>query len=132
MLNKAQVVAMLALGVLFQAGTAQDPENSGRGADSAAIRKLSSEFTEALGKGDAKAVAGYWTKEGEYIGHDGTTLRGQAAMEEAYAKFFKATTQPKVEMNIDSIRFVSQDTAIEEGHAKAERASLPTSNRYSI
>src|SRR5258707_8511514 len=47
------------------AALAQEPDNPQRGPDDAAIRKVSREFTEALGKGDVKAVAGYWTEQGE-------------------------------------------------------------------
>ena len=103
-------------------------------ADEEAIRKLSSEFAQALGEGDAKAVAAFWTEQGEYMGGDGTSLRGRTAIEEAYAKFFKKAGQAKVETTIDSIRFVSQDTAIEEGFAKTQKgkAELLTSSRYSI
>jgi uncharacterized protein (TIGR02246 family) len=119
---------------LARAKASDDVSDSKRKADEAAIRKLSSDFSHALEQGDAKAVAGFWTDEGEYIGNDGSTLRGRAAIEDAYGKFLQKTGQVKVEMNIDSIRFVSQDSAIEEGYAKAQKgnSALPASSRYSI
>src|SRR5262249_40597921 len=62
--------------------------DSKRVADDAAIRKASADFVKAVEAGDAKAVGGSWTEEGEYIGDDGTTIRGRAAIEAAYAKAF--------------------------------------------
>jgi len=111
-----------------------DAGDTTRKADEEAIRKVSGAFGDALTKGDAKAVAEYWTTEGEYVGHAGNTLRGRASIEKAYAKFFKEARQAKVEMTIDSIRFLSQDTALEEGHAQTQKGkdSSPTSSRYSI
>ena len=116
------------------AALAQEPDNPQRGPDDAAIRKVSSEFTEALGKGDAKAVAGYWTEQGEYIADAGTTIRGRAAIEKAYAKTFEKAPHLKVDVQIDSIRFISQDNAIEEGHARVQKgeAALPAASRYSV
>src|SRR5262245_37919759 len=44
-------------------------------ADEEAIRAQSLGFSQALEKGDAKALVGYWTEEGEYTSEDGTTIR---------------------------------------------------------
>src|SRR5689334_8618240 len=97
---------------------AEEPK---RKADEDAIRKASAELTRALEKGDAKAVAALWTEEGEYVGDDGTTVRGRAALEAAYKKLFGKSAHIKVETTIDSIRFVSRDSAIEEGVARVRK-----------
>src|SRR5262249_15918540 len=110
----------------------KDDANVKHKADEEAIRKVSGEFSRTLGAGDAKAVAGFWTEEGEYINHEGTNLHGKPALEEAYAKFLKNAPQAKVEMSIDSIRFVGNDTAIEEGNAKIEKDGNTRTGRYSI
>src|SRR5262249_11412790 len=60
-----------------QAGTA----NAGDPADVAAIKNTTQAFIKSLASGDAKAVAAYWTENGEYQVDDGTTLRGRAAIE---------------------------------------------------
>ena len=102
--------------------------------DEEAIRKGSADFIKLVEKGDAKAVAAAWTEDGEYIDDDGTTLRGRAAIEAAYAKAFAKKKNTKVEITIESIRFPSKDTAIEEGYAKSYRgdADHPTCSRYSV
>jgi uncharacterized protein (TIGR02246 family) len=110
---------------------AKDPK---RADDEAAIRKASADFIKLLERGDAKAVAASWTEEGEYIGDDGTTIRGRAAIEAAYSKAFAKKKNPKVEITIESIRFPSKDTAVEEGYAKIYKADAdhPTTARYSV
>jgi uncharacterized protein (TIGR02246 family) len=105
-----------------------------RPADEDAIRKSSADFVKAMEKGDAKAVAAFWTEQGEYIGDDGTTIRGRKAIEAAYEKTFGKVKKLKLDITVESIRFPSKDTAIEEGYAKAFKggAEQPTTSRYSV
>jgi uncharacterized protein (TIGR02246 family) len=109
-------------------------EATSRAGDEAAIRKTTADFIKAVEKGDAKAVAAAWTKDGEYIDDDGTTIRGRANIQAAYAKAFAKNKKLKVEVTIESIRFPSKDTAIEEGYAKryGDNAEQPTASRYSV
>jgi uncharacterized protein (TIGR02246 family) len=111
-----------------------DSKESRRPDDEAAIRKTTAEFIKLVEKGDAKAVAASWTEDGEYINDDGTTIRGRAAIEDAYAKAFAKKKNPKLEITIESIRFPSKDTAIEEGYARTYRdgSDNPTASRYSV
>jgi len=110
------------------------PKETKRAADEAAIRKATADFIKVVEQGDAKAVAAAWTTDGEYIDDDGTTIRGRAAIEKAYAEAFAKNKRVKLEVTIESIRFPSKDTAIEEGYAKSYRANSehPTASRYSV
>jgi uncharacterized protein (TIGR02246 family) len=110
------------------------PRETTRAADEAAIRKATADFIKTVEKGDAKAVAAAWTEEGEYLGEDGTTIRGRAAIEAAYARAFAKNKQVKVEFTVESIRFPSKDAAIEEGYAKSyhRKSDQPTASRYSV
>jgi len=105
-----------------------------RAEDEAAVRKATADFIKVVEKGDAKAVAASWTEAGEYIDDGGTTLRGRAAIEASYAKAFAKKKNVKVEITIESIRFPSKDTAIEEGYAKSYKGNSehPTTSRYSV
>ncbi len=107
---------------------------SQRPEDEAAVRQATADFVKAFEKGDAKAVADSWTEAGEYIDEDGTTLRGRAAIADAYSKAFAKKKKLKLEVTVDSIRFPSKDTAIEEGYAKTYKgdSEQPTSARYSV
>jgi len=71
-----------------------DSEKPKRAADDAAVRNATADLAQAVEKGDAKSVAASWTEEGEYIGEDGTTLRGRAAIEAAYAKQTHSAMEP--------------------------------------
>jgi uncharacterized protein (TIGR02246 family) len=105
-----------------------------RAEDEAAIRKATADFIKLVEKGDAKALAAAWTEQGEYINDDGATIRGRAAIEAAYAKEFAKLKNLKIEITIESIRFPSNDSAIEEGYAKAYKGNSeqPTSSRYTV
>jgi uncharacterized protein (TIGR02246 family) len=113
---------------------ADNPPEPKRADDEKAIRQATADFITLVEKGDAMGVAASWTEEGEYIGDDGTTLRGRAAIEQAYARAFAKKKNTKVEFKIESIRFPSKDTAIEEGYAKSYKGGSenPTTSRYSV
>jgi uncharacterized protein (TIGR02246 family) len=111
-----------------------EPGEKKRPDDDAAIRKATADFVKLVEKGDPKGVAAAWTEDGEYISGDGTTIRGRADLEAAYAKSFAKNKNLKVDMTVESIRFPSKDTAIEEGYAKSynRNADSPTTSRYSV
>ena len=116
-------VAAAGIAVVFMSGLnlAQDgaakthATASARPEDENAIKEASMGLARALEKGDAKAVAAFWTEEGEYASEDHEAIRGRNAIEAAYAKFFSTRPTVKVEGSCDSIRFLGKDTAIEEG-----------------
>jgi uncharacterized protein (TIGR02246 family) len=89
-----------------------------RPADREGVRKALDALCAAFQKGDAKAVAALWTAEGEYVGDDGTTVRGHAALEKDYAAFFTKNPDNKLEVEVETLRFPSKDTAVVEGHFK--------------
>jgi uncharacterized protein (TIGR02246 family) len=113
---------------------AKPGEEDTRQADRAAIRKASDAFLKAFTNGDARAVAASWTPEGEFIAGDGSTLRGRAAIEKAYGEFFAKNPRPEAETEIQSLRFVSRDTAAEEGFFKVRlgKNEAKTTSRYSV
>ena len=134
------LLAMLAVGWLRSRSTLADPpkaaaaEDPRRKAEEKAIRKQSAAFVHAFEQGDTKTLAELWTEEGEYIDDDGTTLHGRSAITDAYNKLFTENPKRKLEVNLESIRFVSRDSAIEEGVAKVIKGDKdkPTFSRYSI
>jgi uncharacterized protein (TIGR02246 family) len=90
--------------------------------DRDAVRQALDSFVAAFRKGDAKAVAASFTAEGEYVGDDGVTIRGRAALEKDYAEFFAKNPGNGLEVEVDSIRFPSRDSAVVEGHFKLRTA----------
>ena len=96
--------------------------------DQGAVRKALDGFVAAFRQGDAKAVAAHWTAEGEYTSDDGTTFRGRPALEKAYADAFAKSPGNKLEVEVDTVRFPSRDTAVVEGHFKLRKAK--TGDQY--
>jgi uncharacterized protein (TIGR02246 family) len=137
------IMAMAVLGMMPRLAAGDKPvalanantskPDSARADDDAAIRKATADFIKAVEKGDANDVASFWTQDGEYISDDGMPIRGRSAIEGAYAQVFAKKKNTKVEISIDSIRFLSKDTAIEEGVAKSYKgdSEQPTTSRYS-
>ncbi|QDV15084.1 SnoaL-like domain protein [Rosistilla oblonga] len=118
------VVAMLGA-IHSTAGFAQQPAIAPTGQKSAApptpseaaIRAESEAFVAAFNKADAKAIAAFWTEEGEYIDASGRQMVGREAIEQDYSEFFAANPNVKIQIAIDSLRFLSDSIAIEDGRA---------------
>jgi len=100
--------------------------------DRAAILKSARDFEAAFAKGDAKAVAALYTENAEARDAAGRTFVGRAAIEKAYADFFKANTGVKTEVLVKSVRFPAKDMAVEEGLLRQSRGpkDLPATTAY--
>lgn len=81
-----------------------------------AIRKGSDSFTEAFNKHDAKAIALMWTTDGEYSDEFGNVFSGRENIQKTYSEFFESNPQAKISITIDSLRMLSDNSAIESGH----------------
>jgi uncharacterized protein (TIGR02246 family) len=90
-------------------------------------------FLKAFESGEAERVASFWTADGELIDYDGRAYRGRAAVAKAYLELFETKEERHAEIERESLRFLSKETAIEEGYFKVRVArGEPTSNRYSV
>jgi uncharacterized protein (TIGR02246 family) len=102
-----------------------------RPADRAAIREALKSFVAAFEKGDAAAAAGHMTAGAELMAPDGTTEHGREAIQKAYAEHFAKYPKHKVTVESDSLRFLSRDTALEEGNMTVSRGNEDPGNfRY--
>jgi uncharacterized protein (TIGR02246 family) len=111
------LIAVLAIGYYVAAGKmlagadepkAGDKETLGKG-------KRAQEFIAAFNKGDAKAVAAFWTADANYVDQSGREYRGRAAIEKLYEKSFAARKGAKLAIVPTSVRLLGDDVAIEEG-----------------
>lgn len=108
--------------ILTSVAAEQVPKADDRQPDQAAIRSAIEGFTAAFRKNDAKVLAASWAADGEYVSGDGTTIRGRPALEKAYADFFAKNPGNMLEVEVQSVRFPSRDTAVVEGHFKLRKA----------
>lgn len=101
-------------------------------ADEIAIRQTDASFVKAYQKGDATAVAAHFTPDAEYVDELGNLFRGREAIEESLTEFFTEHSGCKLEMTVETIRFLSPDVAVEDGRTLAihKEISTPITSRY--
>jgi uncharacterized protein (TIGR02246 family) len=88
-------------------------------ADEAAIRKADEAYVTAFNKHDAKALADAWSPEAVYLSRvTGDEVVGRAAIAEQFTALFKDQPEVKLDLNVESIQFVSPNVAVEHGIAK--------------
>jgi uncharacterized protein (TIGR02246 family) len=104
---------------------AAQPPAKAEGAE-AGIKAITAEYAKAFNAGDAKAAAGLWTTEGEYIGADGEVHSGRAAIEKGLAEFFKANPKATVEIEVENVRIIGRGTASCEGVVKLKAPGTDT------
>jgi len=90
-------------------------------ADQAAIEGVLQSLTKAIAARDAKLLAANWTAEGEFENAAGLVLSGREALESGFAELFARTPEASAEIRSATLRFVSPDTAIGEGHVTVRR-----------
>jgi len=102
--------------------------------DKAALAKNAEAFIQAFDKGDAKAVAAFWTPDGDYTDQTGKHLKGREAIEKAFQAHFDEHKGLKLRIDSHSLRFVTPDVAIEDGTTAVLPADggAPSRARYSI
>lgn len=105
----------------------------GNAADEKAIRATADEFVKAFNSGDAKTIGAEWSTDAKYTDESGHQFIGRDVIEKEYAELFKEHPGANITVNIDSIRFLGPDIALETGIAKVK---LPkgdaTASRYNV
>ncbi len=97
-----------------------------------AIRLTGETYVKAFNQANSKAVAEHYTPDAEFIDDRGAALQGRTAIEESLKAFFAENPEPKLELKIDSIRFVGPGVAIEDGLTlvSSKKTPEPISTRY--
>ncbi len=99
-----------------------------------AIAKNGEAFIEAFHKGDAAALASFWTEDGDYTDQTGKHLKGREAIQKAFEGLFADHKGLKLRINSDKLRFVTPDVAIEDGSTEVipPDGGPPSRARYTI
>ncbi|WP_442508586.1 YybH family protein [Novipirellula sp. SH528] len=86
--------------------------------DRALIEKNVASYVAAFNAKDAKALAAHWSPEGVYVDRiTGEQMTGRDSIEESYAKSLSVMKDSQLEVQVESIDFVSPNVAIENGTA---------------
>jgi uncharacterized protein (TIGR02246 family) len=107
---------------------AQDPKEAAparpRGAsvserpdDAQAIEALVASFTKAFNAGDAEAIAATFTSGALVVDEEGARTEGRVAIRDQFAASFKDHPGNTIAIEVNSLRFLGPETALEEGRA---------------
>jgi uncharacterized protein (TIGR02246 family) len=96
-------------------------------ADESAIRAAAKSYVEAYNRGDAKAVAGHWAENADWVNPDGDRVRGRQAIEEQMQAMFDDQAGGKIEVGEVKVRLLSAEVALEEGVARVAKPGEATS-----
>ncbi len=84
-------------------------------ADREAILGTAEAFVKAYAGRDAAAIAALFAPEAEYVDEEGTEFRGRDEIELTLKAFFEKYPKAGLAMEIESLRFVTPELAIEDG-----------------
>ena len=88
-------------------------------ADEAAIRKMVDSYIEAFNRHDAESLANHWSPDAVYLNRTtGEEVVGRSAIAEQFKALLKDQPKLKVEVNVESIQFISPTVAVEHGKTK--------------
>lgn len=94
--------------------------------DEKAIRQASASFVAAFNKHDAAALAALWAEDGVSVDPDtGERVSGRKAIEATLKKSFADGDKSELQVQIESVRIISPDAAIEEGTSTLVRPGQP-------
>lgn len=96
-------------------------------ADDAAIRAQAENYAKAFQQKDSQALANFWSEDGAFTDSDGKRYQGRASIQNYFKNLFAGGGGGALAIHIDSLRFPTEDAAIEVGSASN---SLGSSSRY--
>jgi len=100
----------------------------------AGLKKAATDFVEAFNKKDAAAVAALFTDNGEITDLNASEITsGRADIQGRYEALFAAPKAPRIAIEVDSVRMVGKDLAIEDGTVHSTppgEDAVPTSMNY--
>ena len=96
------------------------------------IRSSAQAFVDAFNDHDADALGQLFTEEGEYVSEENERFLGRDAIVKEYTKFFAAMPDVNMLVAIESIRFLNDHTAIEDGVTRLDPMppGAPAASRY--
>ena len=111
---------------------ASQPLTEQQKADEEAIRQTDDSFVKAYEQADGRSIAAHFTVDAEYVDELGNVFQGREAIEEAMTAFFAENPKCKLEINIDTIRFISPGVAVEDGSTTVTypTSPMPVDSRY--
>ena len=107
-------LAMVLILVATVCHAADEPANQNADAKKA-IEKIMTTYRQALGEGNAEALAGLWTPDGDFVDCMGRLVRGREAIRKEFEQFFAEGNGVKARATEKELRFLRPDVALLEG-----------------
>ena len=112
------LLLLMILGIAATNRVFGDPPRD-QSADEAAIRKMVDSYVEAFNRHDAESLADHWSPDAVYLNRTtGEEVVGRSAIAEQFKALLKDQPKLKVEVNVESIQFISPTVAVEHGKTK--------------
>ncbi len=125
------VLAVTCGGLLFSPSIAGGQKTVDRSQDEAALRQTGKQYLSAVERKDRKAMAEFWTSQGEFVDVDGQSFKIRDLIDKAADS--KEATGRQIKVTATTIRFLTADSAIEDGASEitAPGESSPVKGRFS-
>ncbi|MCG8585770.1 MAG: SgcJ/EcaC family oxidoreductase [Pirellulales bacterium] len=96
------------------------------------IRASVAKYVDAFNNQDAEALADLWSEDGVFVDRDsGERIQGREALAEQFAATLSDDDPEMLSVEVNNIRFIADNVAIEEGVATIVRAGeLPSRTQY--
>jgi uncharacterized protein (TIGR02246 family) len=102
--------------------------------DEPAIRKAVVAFVELYNAHNADALAALFAPDARMTFRDGTEVNGREEIKQAFVQAFEANAKAAVSVDVESIRFLTPDVAVEEGFTSLfpDGETLVAHSRYTV
>jgi uncharacterized protein (TIGR02246 family) len=103
-------------------------------ADEQAIRKAVVAFVELYNDHNADGVAALFAPDARMTFRDGTEVNGREEIKQTFVKAFETTPKAAVSVDVESLRFLTPDVAVEEGFTSLfpDGETLVAQSRYTV
>ncbi|WP_422930210.1 YybH family protein [Singulisphaera sp. PoT] len=102
--------------------------------DEKAIRAADEAFVKAYNAGDAKAISELFAEDADAVDEEGDIVQGREALAVVFDEIFEESPGSKIEVDVDSIRFLGDSLAMETGRTKVtpKDGGSPEFSRFSV
>ncbi|MBX9687927.1 MAG: SgcJ/EcaC family oxidoreductase [Candidatus Obscuribacterales bacterium] len=92
-------------------------------ADEAELRAQAASYARAFSAGDLDRLLSFFDEQAIVVDLFGNLSRGKEAIKQQYKEFFARAGKQALEVSVESIKFPTDDTAIEEGYTRLSNSS---------
>ncbi len=102
----APVALWVCLGAVYAASSNEEDERTIRGMVDQAVARLN--------KGDVSVLDDFWDENADYVGVDGTLIKGRAGMQAFFRKMTASGMGQQI-VSVEQIRFITREVATVDG-----------------